>query len=90
MDEQATYCAYCGERFPLDDHAASAVTEHINTCEKHPMRIPERQQDGLLAALEALLVVHREHHLRCSGWQPEDECWSCIESRTAIAKARGG
>lgn len=38
-----TYCAYCGKRYPLDDQAATLVSEHIRTCEKHPMREVESQ-----------------------------------------------
>ena len=32
-----TYCIYCGATFPLDDEAGTKVTEHINSCEKHPL-----------------------------------------------------
>jgi DNA-directed RNA polymerase subunit RPC12/RpoP len=34
-----TYCAYCGEEFGLGDFdkATKDVTEHIYTCEKHPL-----------------------------------------------------
>ena len=39
---RVTYCSYCGADFPLDDSAA-AVTEHIRTCEHHPMRRVERE-----------------------------------------------
>ena len=38
-----TYCAYCNKEFPCDDEAASAVTNHIYECDKHPMRIVEAQ-----------------------------------------------
>ena len=37
-ENDRTYCAYCGEAFIRDDQAASRVSEHIRTCEKHPMR----------------------------------------------------
>jgi len=40
-----TYCAYCGQKFPLDDEAATAVSEHIHKCTKHPMREVERERD---------------------------------------------
>lgn len=43
--ETTTYCAYCGARFTLDDKAAAQVTEHIYTCEKHPMRQLEAERD---------------------------------------------
>lgn len=35
--DNETYCAYCGARFPLDDKAATLVSEHIRTCVNHPM-----------------------------------------------------
>jgi len=38
---EETYCAFCQKAFPLDGTAAEAVTEHIKTCEKHPMRAAE-------------------------------------------------
>lgn len=40
---ESTYCAYCGEKFPLDNAAAEQVAEHIRTCPKHPMRVPEAE-----------------------------------------------
>jgi hypothetical protein len=43
QDNQITYCAYCGERFALDDAAASLVSEHIRKCLKHPMRAVETE-----------------------------------------------
>jgi hypothetical protein len=46
-----TYCAYCGERFQLDDDVASRVSEHIRACQKHPMRKVEAERDALLADL---------------------------------------
>ena len=44
--ETTTYCAYCGEQYPLDDAAASRVSEHIKTCVKHPMRELEDYWDS--------------------------------------------
>ena len=35
---QHTYCAYCGEEFPVDTRSAiDAVEVHIFACEKHPI-----------------------------------------------------
>lgn len=48
-----TYCAYCGERFELDNGSASLVSEHIRTCVKHPMRAVEAENVRLCDALEA-------------------------------------
>lgn len=39
--EDSTYCAYCGAEFPLDGSAFD-VTQHIRSCEHHPMRVVER------------------------------------------------
>lgn len=50
--ETKTYCAYCGEIFLLDDEAATLVTEHINTCPKHPIRVIEVERDVLRKQLE--------------------------------------
>jgi len=33
-----TFCAYCGEEFPLDTVTAEQVSEHIRTCDKHPIQ----------------------------------------------------
>lgn len=33
-----TYCAFCGEQFPIDNDAGSQVEAHIKVCEKHPMK----------------------------------------------------
>jgi len=39
----ATYCAYCGQGFPLDaPESAALVSVHIAECERHPMRAVER------------------------------------------------
>jgi len=32
-----TWCAYCGERFPMDTMTANQVDSHIATCPKHPV-----------------------------------------------------
>jgi len=39
-NSQSTYCAYCGEDFPLDtEHTTLQVGIHIWECEKHPLNI---------------------------------------------------
>lgn len=47
-----TYCAYCGERFELDNGSAALVSEHIRACVKHPMRAVEADNARLREALE--------------------------------------
>ena len=49
--QETTYCAFCGERFPLGDLAATAVSKHVETCPKHPMRGPEYEAERLRAEL---------------------------------------
>ena len=35
--DRLTYCAYCGEEFPIDaDGTPEAVSNHIHNCPKHP------------------------------------------------------
>lgn len=55
-----TYCAYCGAEYPLDDNAATLVSEHIKTCAKHPMRAIEAEVTRLTTHAEkALIEVER-------------------------------
>lgn len=61
------YCAYCGAEYPLDDNAAAQVSEHIKTCEKHPMRAVEARAEAaearvheLQAALDAAINMNIE------------------------------
>lgn len=84
--QDATYCAYCGARFHLDDKAATFVTEHIYTCEKHPMRIPERQRDDLLAALE---IFADPASWASQGVSQAIPVKATLIARAAIAKAKG-
>ena len=50
-----TYCAYCGETFGED--AADAVSAHIQTCERHPMR--QLEADYAIAAKAAKALRQR-------------------------------
>lgn len=34
-----TWCAYCGHEILIDDDLATKISEHIMTCEKHPLHI---------------------------------------------------
>lgn len=46
--KKATYCAYCGDEFPLDaDGTADAVSEHIQNCPKHPIQGYKKEIDRL-------------------------------------------
>lgn len=58
-----TYCAYCGERFPLDaPDSVERIGQHIAECLKHPMRIVEAERDTALA---------ESHRLKAHTWQQE-------------------
>jgi hypothetical protein len=45
-----TYCAYCGQRYPLDTDGAD-VAKHIDTCPKHPIADYKAEITRLRAAL---------------------------------------
>jgi len=62
--ETSTYCAYCGEKFLLDDSAATKVTEHIYSCEKHPMREIERRAQEAEANWDANALKGQNDALR--------------------------
>ena len=66
-----TYCAYCGEFFPADGDGRStdAVTEHIRTCDKHPMREPEAEVERLKEQLRyyADRAVHETGYTSANG-----------------------
>ncbi len=37
--EEHTWCAYCGYEIHIDDEASTKISEHIMSCEKHPIHI---------------------------------------------------
>ena len=43
--ETIVTCVYCGMAYPqgTPTHGATVLTEHIKVCEKHPMRLAEKQ-----------------------------------------------
>ena len=41
-DDAFTYCAYCGEKSPVDEHNED-LSAHIKVCPKHPIRDVEAQ-----------------------------------------------
>lgn len=50
--DRLTYCAYCGEEFPLDAAGTpEAVTNHIHTCYKHPIQDYKAEIERLEAEL---------------------------------------
>lgn len=64
-----TYCVYCGERFPVDgDKSSDAITNHVETCEKHPVArykncidILEQRLDDVESNREKLLKESYEN-----------------------------
>ena len=50
-------CVYCGHAYPSGTpaHGAKVLTEHIRTCEKHPMRKLEADRAKLRDALIGLV-----------------------------------
>jgi hypothetical protein len=57
----STYCAYCGERFPLDaPDSAALVGKHIHTCEKHPIRHYIKRANELESRVTLLEGIVRE------------------------------
>jgi hypothetical protein len=56
--EGETYCAYCGERFPLDaPQGTDLIGGHIRVCVKHPMRATEAEIERLRDQLRAENIV---------------------------------
>lgn len=60
MNENKITCVYCGynypENTPTNNH--ERLTEHIKTCEKHPLRESENKIEMLKNALIGLLGVN--------------------------------
>jgi hypothetical protein len=58
-------CVYCGHEYPQDTppHSDSVLTEHISTCEKHPLRTVIAQRDKLRSALAGLLGASTKNEL---------------------------
>jgi len=74
VDKLPTYCAYCGFEVPIDDEAASKISEHIATCPKHPMRNVEAERDRLQVWVNDL---HSQMYVNCiycgHRYGPRDE-----------------
>jgi len=56
------WCAYCGQEFHADDAKIGALSKHIASCEKHPMRKLENDykiiREALIALVDKLEKVH--------------------------------
>lgn len=53
-DGSLIYCVYCGREFLIDDQAGAKVTEHVNTCEKHPLFKANQRIKELESVIESL------------------------------------
>ncbi len=58
VEPMGTYCAFCGVIYPLDADVAERIMEHVKVCEKHPMRVVERENARLSERLEASLSAY--------------------------------
>lgn len=79
-DDSFTYCAFCGEKSPVDEHNED-LSKHISVCKKHPMRDAEKRLTDLqadharvLGLVQALPVV-KDVAIRHSVDEHEYEEW---------------
>lgn len=64
--ERLLTCVYCGHAYPpgSPEHGAEVLTEHIKTCEKHPMRALEAE---LALLLDDPVVAARAFKLKINA-----------------------
>lgn len=65
-DDAFTYCAYCGEKSPVDEHNED-LSAHIKVCPKHPMRDVESQLTQRTAELEAAKAELEQERVRLAS-----------------------
>jgi hypothetical protein len=58
-------CVYCGEAYPegTPPHGSKVLTDHIKTCESHPLRDAEKLIAKMRLALEILVGVSTREEL---------------------------
>lgn len=65
-------CVYCGQEYPAGTPASGsdvdALTGHIKTCEKHPMRKLEEINGKLRSALVGLVGADNKAELEAMEW----------------------
>jgi hypothetical protein len=61
-------CVYCGVAFPegTPPHGSVVLTDHIKTCEKHPLRAAEEKIKKLRKALTDMLGVSTRQELQAT------------------------
>ena len=59
-------CVYCGQEYPQGTPASGAkiLTDHIEKCEKHPMRAVIQQRDLLRSALVGIVGASKPDELK--------------------------
>lgn len=59
--DRLTYCAYCGEDFPIDAGGTpKAVSEHIHNCPKHPIQDYKAEIEQLQARIAEAVKAYKE------------------------------
>lgn len=69
-DDAFTYCAYCGEKSPVDEHNED-LAAHIKVCPKHPMRDVETQLTQRTAELEAAKAESNAYYRKAIEFEHE-------------------
>lgn len=82
-NKSKTYCAYCGYIVPVDDDAATAISEHIKACDKHPLQTLAGAVDKLASERDSLREGLRRLEFVQSNFG-SDECPSCLYSRDTV------
>lgn len=59
--KSSTWCAYCGHMIKLDDETATKISEHIMSCEKHPIHITLEKIKSLENALSESLKLQSHY-----------------------------
>lgn len=62
-----TYCAYCGQTYPIDCDG-KLISQHIATCEKHPMADLRARLERAVGALENA-VEYAEDWVSENAWR---------------------
>lgn len=92
VEKRRVTCVYCGHQYPDGTPEAqdAALTEHIRTCEKHPMRAA----DARVAELKGLLREIRDsyHDNRAGGWPGAGDVFADAICRidAALSNREGG
>lgn len=66
MTQRILTCVYCGHEYRQDTpaHGSQVLTDHISTCDKHPMAKTVREHAMLRAALVGLVGADSKDDLQ--------------------------